>query len=135
MPQQLHPQLRADSHELGTMASGTLLLSRNASLHWFILVPHSEQPDLLDLPLAELQGAMTDCQALSRLLKNQFNYPKVNFAALGNVVPQLHLHIVGRRTDDPCWPQPVWGNLPAGPTWSEADLEHLRELLRAEELL
>ncbi len=134
-PFTLHPQLAADCHLLGHTASGTLLLSRNASLHWFILVPDTDRPDLLDLPAAQLQQTLADSQALSSLLKDGLHYPKVNFAALGNVVPQLHLHIVGRRPDDACWPQPIWGNLPAAATWSEGEIDDIRTLLKDHQLL
>lgn len=128
---ELHPQLLADCHVLGTMPSGSLLLSRNATLHWFILVPDATEADLLDLPPARLEAVMTDCRAVSGHLKQALAYPKVNFAGLGNVVPQMHLHIIGRRHSDPCWPQPVWGKLPPGPDWPEQELEALREVLIA----
>jgi diadenosine tetraphosphate (Ap4A) HIT family hydrolase len=52
-------------------------------------------------------------------------WPKVNFAAIGNLVPQLHLHVVGRRPDDPCWPAPVWGNLTASREYSATDLARM----------
>ncbi|GAB3269584.1 HIT family protein [Parahaliea aestuarii] len=127
----LHPQLAADTHLLGTMDSGTLLLSRNASLHWLILVPESEEADLLDLAPPQLLAVMADCRALSAFLKSELGYPKVNFAGLGNVVPQMHLHIVGRREGDACWPQPVWGQLPEGPLWSDSEVRELRDALTA----
>lgn len=128
MPE-LHPQLLADCHRLGAMASGELLLSRNAGLHWFILVPDTDMADLLDLPPPQLHPVLADCQRLSQWLKQVQGYPKVNFAGLGNVVPQMHLHVVGRRQDDPCWPQPIWGNLPAGPAWQPAALTTIRQEL------
>ncbi|MEQ9462228.1 MAG: HIT domain-containing protein [Haliea sp.] len=132
MPE-LHPQLLADCHRLGAMAGGELLLSRNAALHWFILVPATGHADLLDLPSHQLQQVLADCQALSQWLKRSQGYPKVNFAALGNVVPQMHLHVVGRRTDDACWPRPVWGNLPPGPAWQPAALDAIRRELELDD--
>ncbi len=115
---EIHPQLTKDCHSLGRLASGHLLLHRNAEVTWFILVPETEAVDLLDLPPGELQRVMDDCQMLSAYLKQELNFPKVNFGAMGNVVPQLHLHIIGRTPDDVCWPRPVWGNLPEGKTHS-----------------
>ncbi|MEL7044471.1 MAG: HIT family protein, partial [Pseudomonadota bacterium] len=53
-------------------------------------------------------------------------YPRVNVGALGLVVPQLHLHVVGRRESDPCWPAPVWGCLDDGPSYAEDELDALR---------
>ncbi len=128
MPE-LHPQLQADCHDLGRTDSGRLLLSRNASLHWLILVPDTQAPDLLDLPDDALGLALRDCRRISRWLKQACGYPKVNFGALGNLVPQLHLHMVGRRPNDPCWPQPVWGNLPAAGEWSAAEITAISEAL------
>ncbi len=107
----IHPQLEQDSHYLGTIASGSVLLHRNASLPWFILVPDTQLEDVLDLPAEMLARVMADCRLLSDFIKRELGYAKVNFAGLGNVVPQMHLHVIGRAADDPCWPQPVWGNL------------------------
>ncbi len=54
---------------------------------------------------------MDEAAIVARFIKNEFAVSKINFAAIGNIVPQLHLHVVGRRADDPCWPAPIWGNL------------------------
>ena len=123
---ELHPQLLADCHVLGRLPSGHLLLHRNASVTWFILVPETDAVDMLDLPQDQLPQTMADCRAISAYLKSKRKYPKVNFGALGNLVPQLHLHIIGRTPDDACWPQPVWGNLPEGPAYKAAVLESIR---------
>lgn len=131
MPE-LHPQLLADCHRLGAMASGELLLSRNANLHWFILVPDTDLADLLDLPPPQLQQVLADCQRLSHWLKEVQGYTKVNFAGLGNVVPQMHLHVVGRSELDRCWPQPIWGNLPPGPVWQPVVLNLIKRELGLE---
>jgi diadenosine tetraphosphate (Ap4A) HIT family hydrolase len=121
----IHPQLRDDCHLLGRLGSGALLLSRNAALHWFILVPETDRIDLLDLEADQRSAVLADCAAVSGFLKQQLGYPRVNFAGLGNVVPQMHLHIIGRRAGDACWPAPVWGNLPDG---GEYDVQALRLL-------
>jgi diadenosine tetraphosphate (Ap4A) HIT family hydrolase len=107
----VHPQLLEDCHVLGNLPSGILLLHHNAALHWFILVPDSDLHDVLDLPPPQAQAVLADAMAVSAFLKNKLSYPKVNVAGLGNQVPQMHLHIIGRRVGDACWPQPVWGNL------------------------
>jgi len=57
------------------------------------------------------------------------SYPKINFAGIGNVVPQLHLHIIGRRADDPCWPAPIWGQLIESREYSAARLWEISNLL------
>jgi diadenosine tetraphosphate (Ap4A) HIT family hydrolase len=110
----IHPQLLADCHHLGSLPASEVLLNRNAALPWFILVPDTPVNDVLDLPAHHRDKLMSDCAAVSVFIKQSLGFEKVNFAGLGNVVPQMHLHIIGRRSGDPCWPQPVWGNLPAG---------------------
>lgn len=122
---ELHPRLGADCHRLGRIGHCELLLNRNAAVPWFILVPHTGVLELFDLdpPLrAELEAAG---DALARWLKRRFGCDKVNVAAIGNLVPQLHVHIVGRRAGDACWPLPVWGHLPAGPDYGELEIAAL----------
>lgn len=120
----IHPQLVQDCHYLGDLQASALLLHRNAGIPWFILVPDTRLQDLLDLPEEHRQAVLGECAAVSVFIKQVLGFSKVNFAGLGNVVPQMHLHIIGRDSDDPCWPQPVWGNLPEGGSYS---LEQLRE--------
>jgi diadenosine tetraphosphate (Ap4A) HIT family hydrolase len=79
---------------------------------WLILVPETAPTgDLLDLPDQVRNTAMDEAAIVARFIKNEFAVSKINFAAIGNIVPQLHLHVVGRHADDPCWPAPIWGNL------------------------
>ncbi|MCA9063819.1 MAG: HIT domain-containing protein [Planctomycetaceae bacterium] len=118
----LHPQLEADCHLLGTLPSGTVLLHRNAMIPWIILVPDTGVLDLLELPSEQLQSVMGDAQRLSTFVTGYFQCPKINFAAIGNVVPQMHLHIVGRRPGDSCWPGPVWGNLIEQAAYTDEEL-------------
>jgi diadenosine tetraphosphate (Ap4A) HIT family hydrolase len=111
---EIHPQLMRDCHHLGSLRATQVLLHRNAELPWFILVPDTMLTDLLDLPQEHRDAVVADCAAISDFIKQVLGYSKVNFAGLGNVVPQMHLHVIGRSESDPCWPQPVWGNLPTG---------------------
>jgi diadenosine tetraphosphate (Ap4A) HIT family hydrolase len=67
---------------------------------------------------------LAECAAVSRFIKQQLGFDKVNFAGLGNVVSAMHLHIIGRHSKDLCWPQPVWGNLPQSEPYAP---EQLRE--------
>jgi len=115
-------QLLADCHHLGRLPTSEVLLHRNAALPWFILVPQTQLQDVLDLPDEYRQAVLADCAAVSAFIKQLPGYAKVNFAGLGNVVPAMHLHIIGRHPQDPCWPQPVWGNLPAGDSYSSQQL-------------
>ena len=107
----LHPQLLADCHRLGQLSHGHLLLHRNALVPWFILVPETNLGNLLDLPIPQRDGVLADCKRVSDYLTGVLACPKVNVAWIGNLVPQLHVHVIGRRPGDPCWPKPVWGNL------------------------
>ncbi len=125
----VHPQLTADTHLLGELPSGSLLLHCNASLTWLILVPDVGPHDvreLLELDSARMASFLRDAKLLNDALRREGGWEKVNVASLGNQVPQLHVHLVGRRRDDACWPQPVWGNLPEGPTWSDEEIARLR---------
>jgi diadenosine tetraphosphate (Ap4A) HIT family hydrolase len=122
--QPIHPHLLADCHVLGTFPASTLLLNRNAALPWFILVPHTALSDFLDLPQEQQRVVLAECADVSTFIKQELGFDKVNFAGLGNVVPVMHLHIIGRHPQDACWPQPVWGNLPGGASYTA---EQLRE--------
>lgn len=125
----IHPQLLADCHRLGQFTFCDVLLHKNAVLPWFILVPQTELTDLLDLPDDQRRVAMNEAAAIAQLVKHRFGYVKINFAAIGNVVPQLHLHVVGRRPDDPCWPAPVWGNLTESREYAVQRIAEIREWL------
>jgi diadenosine tetraphosphate (Ap4A) HIT family hydrolase len=128
---ELHPRLLADCHRLGHIGTYHLLLHRNAALPWFILVPETGVADLLDLDPATREAVLDACTLVSSYIKAEFGVPKVNFAAIGNLVPQLHLHLVGRTPGDPCWPAPVWGNLGSGPEYSPGQIAAIAAALRA----
>lgn len=122
--EQIHDQLLADCHVFGRFPASTLLLNRNAALPWFILVPQTPLCDFLDLPQEQRQAVLAECAGVSTFIKQVLRLDKVNFAGLGNVVSAMHLHIIGRHPQDACWPQPVWGNLADGATYS---VDQLRE--------
>ncbi len=131
---ELDPRLAADSHFLAAFKSGSVLLHHNATLPWFILVPDTGARRLHEVssPLRELISAEVD--ALTAYVMRAFDCEHVNVASIGNIVEQLHIHVIGRRRDDPLWPGVVWGRLDAGPEYSEAEvsaiasaIEELRE--------
>jgi len=125
----IHPQLVADCHYFGGLSVCDVLLNRNAAVPWFILVPDSQLPDVLDLPEAQSQAVLSECSIISAFIKQELGYSKVNFAGLGNVVPQMHLHIIGRSNSDACWPLPVWGALPEGEEYQPAVLREWQDKL------
>ena len=127
---EIHPQLLHDCHLLGRLRLCHFLLHKNASVPWLILVPETAQSgDLLDLPERVRNAAMDEAAIAARFIKNEFVVSKINFAAIGNVVSQLHLHVVGRRADDPCWPAPVWGNLIEADDYSATRIAALKATL------
>jgi diadenosine tetraphosphate (Ap4A) HIT family hydrolase len=108
----LHPQLAADTVPVCDLALSRLLAMNDANFPWLIVVPRrvgvSEIIDLGD----EQTLLMDELALVSRALKDETRCDKLNVAAIGNMVPQLHVHVVARRKDDAVWPKPVWGVLP-----------------------
>ena len=130
MPQfVIHQQLLADTHPLGRLKHCHVLLHRNALLPWFILVPEVNITDLLDLPATQRNQITEECAVVAGFIKQHFHSTRINFAALGNLVPQLHLHVIGRSISDPCWPKPVWDNLVSEKIYSDAEVELIRKEL------
>lgn len=121
----IHPQLLADCHVLGRLPAAHLLLHRNAAVPWFILVPETDLPNLLDLSTPQRDAVLADCKRVSDCLRARFASTRVNVAWIGNLVPQLHVHVIGRRPEDPCWPKPVWGHLEQTASYSDDDLAQI----------
>jgi diadenosine tetraphosphate (Ap4A) HIT family hydrolase len=105
----LHPQLHADTVTVCDLALSRLLVMNDANFPWLILVPRrAGLSEIFDLG-EEQVTLLNEVSLLSRTLKEVTRCDKLNVAAIGNVVPQLHIHIVARRKDDALWPKPVWG--------------------------
>jgi diadenosine tetraphosphate (Ap4A) HIT family hydrolase len=106
----LHPQLAADCIEVADLELSKLLLMNDARFGWCILVPRIEGlKDLHDLPHGHRMTLFDEIDHVSQRLGQLIDAHKINVAALGNMVPQLHIHVIARRTDDAAWPGPVWG--------------------------
>ena len=104
----LHPQLAADTVPVCDLALSRLLAMNDANFPWLILVPRrAGLSEIIDLN-ADRSVLMDELALVSRALKGETRCDKLNIAAIGNVVPQLHIHIVARRKDDAAWPKPVW---------------------------
>ena len=105
----LHPQLQADTSTIGDLPLSRVLAIDDADYPWLVVVPRRAGA----VELADLGGdaaiLMGEIVQVSALLKNVTHCDKINVGAIGNVVPQLHVHIVARRRNDPLWPKPVWG--------------------------
>jgi len=111
----LHPQLAADTFEVGDLPLCRVLLMNNARFPWLILVPRrANKKELFDLAPAEYKLVMDEIRFVAEQLKSHTQADKINIAALGNMVPQLHIHIIARFENDAAWPNPVWNfGLPA----------------------
>lgn len=110
----LDSRLQADTLVVGDLPLCRLLLSRDANYPWFILVPRREQvSEVFDLDEQDLRQLWAEASALAEALSDAFAADKMNVATLGNVVSQLHLHVIVRYRDDAAWPAPVWGHAPA----------------------
>jgi diadenosine tetraphosphate (Ap4A) HIT family hydrolase len=110
----LHPQLAADTVPVGDLALTRVLLANDANYPWLILVPRRAGiTELIDLAEADRLQLMAEVDAAARAIKSITECDKLNVAALGNVVAQLHVHVIGRRHSDKAWPKPVWGVAPA----------------------
>ncbi len=105
----VHPQLAADCFVLGQLETSRLLLLNNQLLPWFILVPETDVTEFFQLGAEQQYLALQEINALSAFVLTLPSVTKVNLGALGNLVPQLHLHVIGRHVGDHCWPGPVWG--------------------------
>ena len=112
----LHPQLERDTANIGDLPLSRVLVINDANYPWLLLVPR--RPDIVELiDLDEVAQAqlMTEIARVARALKTVTACTKLNIAALGNIVPQLHVHVVARREGDTGWPRPIWGAAPALP--------------------
>jgi diadenosine tetraphosphate (Ap4A) HIT family hydrolase len=109
-PWSLHPQLAEDTAEIGDLPLARVLLMDDANYPWLVLVPRRpDAVEIIDLDDGEQVQMMYEISLLARVLKEVTACDKLNIAAIGNLVPQLHIHIVARRRDDAAWPRPVWG--------------------------
>ena len=127
----IHPQLMQDCQLLGKCTLCHLLLMRDANYPWCILVPDRDDiSEIHQLSESDQQQLLRESSLLSVAMQSAFSPDKLNIAALGNVVPQLHLHHIARYRTDAAWPAPVWGRVPAKP-YLEYELEAVVHSLTA----
>lgn len=109
-PWSLHPQLAQDTVPVGDLALSRVLLANDANFPWLILVPRRPSlVEIIDLSDNCRLALMGEIAAAAHALKSITKCEKLNVAALGNQVPQLHVHVIARRHSDKAWPKPVWG--------------------------
>lgn len=110
----LHPRLAEECFVVGRFELCALLLMNDARYPWFILVPQrTDISEIHQLSGAQRQQLISESAMLSQALADSFAADKINIAALGNLVPQLHVHHIARYKTDAAWPAPVWGRFPA----------------------
>lgn len=129
----LHPTLARDTVEVARLPLCRVLLMRDRRFPWLILVPERDIKgrsirEIHQLPAADRAALIEEIAGVSEAMERLFQPDKINVGALGNMVPQLHVHVVARRATDAAWPGPVWGSGPAEP-YAEAELEDLRARL------
>jgi len=107
---ELHAQLAADAHFVCDLELSRVLLMDDARFPWLILVPmRAGMRDWIDLPHTLQHRLLDEIELCSRALRALVQPDKLNVAALGNMVAQLHVHVVARHVGDAAWPKPVWG--------------------------
>jgi diadenosine tetraphosphate (Ap4A) HIT family hydrolase len=110
----LNPHLEKDTINIGDLPLSRVLVIKDANYPWLLLVPRRpDTVEIIDLSEVEQAQLMTEINRVARALKDIAKPDKLNIAALGNAVPQLHIHIIARRKTDAAWPRPVWGVVPA----------------------
>jgi diadenosine tetraphosphate (Ap4A) HIT family hydrolase len=126
----LDSRLQQDTLVVGDFPLCRLLLMNDANYPWFILVPRREAvSELFQLDTADQQQLWLETTRLAETLKDAFVADKMNVATLGNVVSQLHMHVIVRRREDQAWPAPVWGRHPVR-VYEAAEIAAIRERLR-----
>ena len=116
MPWALHEKLASLTTDVGDLPLSRVLLENDSNYPWLILVPRMPgASEIIDLDPNEQVQLLGEIDAASRALKAVATFEKLNVAALGNVVKQLHVHVIGRCSSDATWPKPVWGLAPPVP--------------------
>lgn len=129
---ELHPQLAEDTVPVIELALSEVRLMDDANHPWLVLVPRiANVVELIDLDTTQRMQLTAEIDATSRALKSLFKPDKLNVAALGNMVPQLHVHVIARFQHDIAWPRPVWGVSNARPYAPEELIERIQSLRTA----
>ena len=125
---EIHERLAADCIGLGRLPLSHLLLMNDSNYPWFILVPARDgMREIYQLEAADRTQLLDESCALSEFIMDYYKGEKLNVAALGNQVPQLHLHHIVRYASDPAWPGPIWGKQTAN-AYSAAAIDEIRAL-------
>jgi diadenosine tetraphosphate (Ap4A) HIT family hydrolase len=125
----LHAQLAKDCAFVCDLDLCQVLMLNDSQYPWLILVPRvADIKEIIDLSPSQQQVLWQESAQVSAVLQSLFKGDKLNVAALGNMVPQLHIHHIVRYTNDASWPKPVWGQVPAIPYEADALAERLNKI-------
>ena len=112
----LDQRLINDTYFVTNLSLCSVLLMNDSRYPWIIAVPRKNKiREIYELKSSEQLLLLREINLLAEIINSKFNADKINIGAIGNIVPQLHIHIVGRKENDPAWPAPVWGFSPALP--------------------
>ncbi len=129
----LAPQLEKDCYRMGRHGEIHILLNRNALFPWFVLVPECDEIEFFRLNTRQQSELVDLINIMSRFIEAHFVVDKLNVATIGNVVSQMHIHVIGRSRQDPCWPGVVWGTVHFS-AYTAADVEKIRTNLITENI-
>ena len=112
----LHQRLQEDTIEIIRLKLSRVLLMNDSSFPWIVLVPERQGvQEVYELSVEDRSVLIEEIAAASEIIRQLYSPDKINIGALGNLVPQLHIHVIGRFRTDRAWPGPVWGTGPARP--------------------
>jgi diadenosine tetraphosphate (Ap4A) HIT family hydrolase len=128
----LHPRLAVGGHHLGTLLNCEVLLKNNAHYAWFVIVPRvgPQKTEITDLNETEYADINACTLVVSQFLESEFSPDKINIGNIGNIVQQMHIHVIGRSEKDPAWPDVVWGNSEKIP-YSDTRVEEIKNAFKA----
>ena len=127
---ELDARLAGDCLILGKLDCSLLLLLNNSLLPWFILVPVTQATEIYQMHKQQQLQLLEEINLLSDFIYSEFSIEKLNVAAIGNIVKQLHVHVIGRSSSDFCWPGVVWGTDQSEP-YGDAEIARIRKLLKS----
>jgi diadenosine tetraphosphate (Ap4A) HIT family hydrolase len=125
----LDPRLARDCYTVAELELSQLMLMNNALLPWFILVPRVEATEIHQLVPHQQWILLEEINLLSHFIEQNYKTDKLNIGAIGNIVRQMHIHIIGRTNDDPWWPGVVWGT-EQGEPYDQRALDEIMQQLK-----
>ena len=109
----LHPRLIKDTIHIADLKLCRLVLMNDSNYPWFILIPRKNDiQELYQLSIDDRYQLISETDCIAKRLSLHFKATKMNVAALGNIVPQLHVHVIVRKKNDATWPNPIWNGVP-----------------------